>query len=225
MQELIDQAVLLIQEHQAWAGLLIFLFTFGESLFIVGLFLPATVMLFATGTLIGSGTISASPILLWGFAGAVVGDAVSFWLGRWLGPKMLRHKYLNSHRRHVARARLFFYRFGFLAVLLGRFLGPLRSLVPTVAGGMGMPELRFQLANIISAALWMPALLAPGYLAAISVDAVKDTEHLLTFIAIGLAGGVVIIWLIINKRKASKNKLAKSPRQHRRNVRVSKNDK
>jgi len=206
MQELIDQALLFIQEHQAWAGVLIFLFTFGESLFIVGLFLPATVMLFATGTLIGSGTLSASPILLWGFAGAVLGDAVSFWLGRWLGPKMLRHKYLDSHRRAVARARLFFFRFGFLAVLLGRFLGPLRALVPTVAGGMGMPELRFQMANVISAALWMPALLAPGYLAAISVDAIKDDKHLLIYSALTLVALLGVIWFFLHKRKAHKNK-------------------
>lgn len=216
MQALIDQAVQFIQVHQSWAGLVIFLMTFGESLFIVGLFLPATVLLFAAGTLIGSETISAGPILLWGIVGAIAGDAVSFWLGRWFGPKMLRHKRLDAYRRNVARARLFFYRYGFLAVLIGRFLGPLRCFVPTVAGVMGMPELRFQIANIVSAVLWMPALLAPGYLAAISADAVKHAEHSTIYSAIGLVVLGGIIWFVLAKRRAIKTR---TPSVHRRNRR------
>jgi len=107
MQALIDQLVLFIQNNQAWAGFVIFLMTFGESLFVVGLFIPATVLLFATGTLMATGTLDSGTILIWGVIGAIVGDALSFWLGRWMGPKVLRHKHLNPYRRKVARARLF----------------------------------------------------------------------------------------------------------------------
>ena len=206
MQALIDSIVLFIQENQSWASLVIFLFSFGESLFIVGLFLPATVLLFATGTLIASGTLAAGPILFWGIAGAIVGDAVSFWFGRWMGPKVLRHKRFYPYRRQIARARLFFYRFGFLAVLIARFLGPLRCFIPTVAGVMGMPELRFQVANIISAILWLPALLAPGYLATLSVEALKEGQHATIYSALGIAVIAVITWLVIRKRRAINSK-------------------
>lgn len=50
-------------------------------------------------------------------------------------------------------------------MLLGRFLGPVRSTVPVVAGVVKMPHGPFQIANILSALLWVPALLLPGYLA------------------------------------------------------------
>jgi len=206
MQALIDPVILFIQENQSWASLVIFLFAFGESLFVVGLFLPATVLLFATGTLIASGMLSAGPILFWGVAGAITGDAVSFWLGRWMGPKVLRHKRLNAYRRQVARARLFFYRYGFLAVLIARCLGPLRCFVPTVAGVMGMPELRFQVANVVSAILWLPALLAPGYLATLSVEALKDGHHSTIYSVLGIAVIATITWLVIRKRRAIQNK-------------------
>ena len=206
MQALIDPVILFIQENQSWASLVIFLFAFGESLFIVGLFLPATVLLFAAGTLIASGMLAAGPILFWGIAGAIAGDAVSFWLGRWMGPKVLRHKRLSAYRRQVARARLFFYRYGFLAVLIARFLGPLRCFVPTVAGVMGMPELRFQVANIVSAILWLPALLAPGYLATLSVEALKEGHHSTIYSAVGIAVIATITWLVIRKRRAIQNK-------------------
>ena len=215
MQALIDQLVLFIQNNQSWAGLVIFIMTFGESLFVLGIFIPATVLLFATGTLIATGTLDAGPILFWGIAGAIVGDALSFWLGRWMGPKVLRHKRLNAYRRQVARARLFFYRYGFLAVLIARFLGPLRCFIPTVAGVMGMPELRFQLANIISAILWLPALLAPGYLASLSVEALKQGQHSTVYSLMGLAVIATIAWLVIRKRREVKNKQTNSHKRIR----------
>ena len=83
MDALITQAGQFIQTHQAWAGLIIFLMTFGESLFVIGIFLPATVLLMMSGGLVGSGTLAALPIFLWGFAGAVTGDALvmfSLWI-------------------------------------------------------------------------------------------------------------------------------------------------
>jgi membrane protein DedA with SNARE-associated domain len=202
MQALIDQLVLFIQNNQSWAGLVIFLMSLGESLFVIGLFIPATVLLFATGTLIATGSLDAGPVLFWGIVGAIVGDAVSFWFGNWMGPKVLRHKRLKTYRRHVARARLFFYRYGFFAVLIARFIGPLRSFIPTVAGVMGMPHLRFQLANIISAILWFPALLAPGYLATLSVEAIKDGHHATIYSLVGLTVIITITWLIMRKRRS-----------------------
>jgi membrane protein DedA with SNARE-associated domain len=215
MQALIDQLVLFIQNNQAWAGFVIFLMTFGESLFVVGLFIPATVLLFATGTLMATGTLDSGTILIWGVIGAIVGDALSFWLGRWMGPKVLRHKHLNPYRRKVARARLFFYRYGFFAVLIARFLGPLRCFIPTVAGVMGMPELRFQLANIISAILWLPALLAPGYLATRGVEAIKDGNHATVYSLVGLTVIGIIAWLVIRQRRAIEERKAASRRRHR----------
>jgi membrane protein DedA with SNARE-associated domain len=164
MEGFIEHAAEFIRHNHVWAGPIIGLMTFGESMFIIGILIPATALLLITGGLVASGTLPLMPILLWGYAGALLGDALSFWLGRWMGPNVLRCKPLATHRRTVARARLLFYRYGFFAVLLGRFLGPIRSTIPTVAGVMGMPEYKFQLANLVSALFWVPALLAPGYM-------------------------------------------------------------
>lgn len=211
MDALITQAAHFIQLHQAWAGPIIFLMTFGESMLIIGILLPATVLLMMSGGLVGSGTIPMMPILLWGYAGAILGDALSYWIGKWLGPRVLRLRLLKKHRNTVARARLFCYRYGFFAVLVGRFLGPMRSLMPTVAGVMGMSEKKFQLANILSALFWVPALLAPGYLAAISIDATKYSRASLLYSALGLAvliGLAASIWLT---RRSHSNKHRRPP--------------
>jgi membrane protein DedA with SNARE-associated domain len=50
-------------------------------------------------------------------------------------------------------------------VFLGRFFGPLRCIVPLVAGVCGMSWLAFQAANIASGVIWATLVLAPGHLA------------------------------------------------------------
>lgn len=216
MEALVEQLAQFIRTHEAWAGPIVCLLTFGESMLIVGILVPATAILLMTGGLIGSGTISIVPILLWGYAGAIAGDALSFWIGKWLGRSVLSWKILMRHRTTVARARLFFYRYGFLAVLIGRFLGPMRSTVPTVAGVMGMPDARFQAANILSAIVWVPGLLAPGFLAARSLDAALQSPRMMVYgiaalcVAIGL--GTVIA---ISRRKKPQHRKARSARHPR----------
>ncbi len=212
MQAYIDQLGLFIEAHQAWAGLIIFFLAMGESMLILGILIPATAVLLFTGGLIGSGTLSAAPILIWGIAGATVGDAVSFWLGYIIGPTILRWKLVKRHRSTVARARLFFYRYGFLSIFLGRFLGPIRSTIPTVAGVMGMSQWRFQIANFLSAVFWIPLMLLPGYLAAKSVQAAEHANNLTLYIGGGLSV-VVGVWLLY---MFTKSRGAASERQQRR---------
>ena len=113
MNDFIEQVKLFIETHHEWAGPVTALLTLGESLLVVGLFIPATALMVVMGTLIGSGMLDGWTIMIWGIAGAVVGDALSYWLGRWVGPGVMRRWPLNRQRRGVARARLFFYRYGF----------------------------------------------------------------------------------------------------------------
>jgi len=204
MQEYIDLAQQFIHDNQSWAGLIVGLLTFGESLLIVGIMIPATTLLFFTGGLVGSGVLDPMPIILCGIVGAILGDWVSYWLGRWFGPSILRWGIMKRHRTGVARARLFFYRYGLVAVFIGRFLGPIRSTIPTVAGVMGMSHMRFQMANIGSAILWMPALLAPGYLAAKSVEAAHISGEMSLLIAAvsSVAIGVGIFYVVIRQKKS-----------------------
>ena len=157
MQEYIDLLNNFIVENQVWAGPVIFLLTFGESMLIIGLVIPATAILVATGGLIGAGSLSPWPILIWGIAGAIIGDAVSYYIGRWLGWDITKKPMFANYRPFFVKARLFFKKYGTLSVFLGRFLGPIRSTIPAVAGIMGLDHIRFQIANITSAILWMPS--------------------------------------------------------------------
>jgi len=192
MEELITRATLFLTEHGAWAGPIVGVLAFGESLAVIGLFIPATVLMIAVGGLMGSGTVDPLPVVAWAVVGAVLGDWVSYTIGRLLGPSSYRRWPLNRHRTLVARARLFFRRYGFISIFIGRFLGPVRSTIPVVAGVMEMNHRRFQLANVTSALLWVPVMFAPGYLAVKILGSVEHVSeaHLL---GIGLVVAVLTV--------------------------------
>jgi membrane protein DedA with SNARE-associated domain len=205
MEAFFDQVGLLIQTHQFWSGPIIFLLTLGESMLILGILIPATAILLFTGGLVGSGLLDPYTVLIWGVAGAVVGDTISYLIGRFFGPKVLQWRLIKQQRSTVARARLFFYKYGFLSIFFGRFLGPIRSTIPTVAGIMGMSHFRFEIANILSAIVWVPVMLSPGYLAARSIDAAQNASHITLYIGGGLSVvvGVGLLYAFSRKRETS----------------------
>ncbi len=204
MDQYITAVEQFLQANQAWAGPVLALITLGESMLVIGILIPATALLLMTGGLLGAGTLPLTPILLWGILGAVIGDALSYWIGRWIGPPMMRNWPLRGQRGAVARARLFFHRYGFLSILIGRFLGPIRSTIPTVAGIMKMGQVRFQIANILSAMVWVPMMLAPGYLAVRSAGAIGSQQQ--TGLIIGSAMSVLlaiaVAYVMLRKRRA-----------------------
>ncbi len=158
-----------LRDNHDLAGPVLGIIAFGELLVLVGLFFPATAIMLFTGTLLQKGLLDPTPIILWSIAGASLGDMVTYWLGRWIGPSVVHHWPLNRDKEAVARARLFFRRFGFLSIFIGRFLGPVRPTIPLVAGIMRMRHLTFQVANVTSAMAWVPFMLLPGYFFAKSV--------------------------------------------------------
>ncbi|MCX8573568.1 MULTISPECIES: DedA family protein [unclassified Gilliamella] len=151
-----------IENHQIWALPIIFLLAFGESLAIISLVVPATAILLGVGALIGTGTLAFVPVLIAASLGAILGDLISYWLGKHYHHQVIHSWPLKKYPKLVFRAEQFFQRYGALGVFIGRFFGPLRAVVPLVAGAMHMPTTKFNLANITSAPIWAFVLLAPG---------------------------------------------------------------
>jgi membrane protein DedA with SNARE-associated domain len=183
---LVEQAKAWLAQGAEWAVPVLFAITFVESLPGVSLLVPSTTLLLATGALIGAGTLEPGPVIAAVIAGAIIGDAVGFWLSRAYGPRLVRRWLPRSQRRGYARALLLFRRWGWAAVFFGRFLGPVSAVAPLMAGVARMPEWRFQAANVTSALLWAPLMLLPGYAVTLGADWLHVTEDPL------LAGGLLL---------------------------------
>ncbi|MDO8410741.1 MAG: DedA family protein [Phenylobacterium sp.] len=193
----------LLRDNPEQAGLVIGVLVFAESLAFVGFFVPSTPILLAIGAMLGAGVLQPGPLLLYAIVGAVAGDAVSYELGRWMGPSALRHRMLKRRRRAVARARLFIRKAGMLTMVLGRFTGPIRSLVPLAAGMLKMPRLRFQIANLVGAILWIPVMLAPGYLTAQGLGLLPDGMLEPALAGLAAVAILLLVWKWRRGRSAS----------------------
>lgn len=151
-----------ISRHPELSGLIIFLVAAGESLALVGIVVPGVVFMLGIGTLVGLNAIDLWQALLWAVAGAIVGDWVSYWLGRHFD-QQLRHVWpLSRYPKLIPQGEKFFARHGGASVFFGRFVGPLRPIIPAVAGIMHMPQGKFYFINIVSAILWAPVVILPG---------------------------------------------------------------
>lgn len=215
MEALMHDVGQFVQEHRSWAAVIIALVSFGESLAFVGMVIPATALMIVIGGLAGAGLIDPVTVVLGAIIGAVLGDVVSYIIGRKLGPRIVYRPIFRRYRQPIARTRLLFRRYGFAAVFLGRFLSMFRNTVPLVAGMMAMSQTRFQLANISSAIIWAPLMLAPGYLGAKGFDTLGATGGGVTaFLTVGLLALSVVgvVALVRQLLRSEPRKRAYQPR-------------
>ena len=146
-----------------WLGVAIFLVACVECLAIAGIIVPGTVLLFAVAVLAGSGALSLSETLLLGFLGGLLGDAISYTVGRRFHQNIRRLPLLRHHPEWIGSAETYFQRYGIASLLVGRFIGPLRPMLPMVAGMFDMPLPRFIAVSLIAGAGWAVAYLLPGW--------------------------------------------------------------
>lgn len=152
-----------LASHPGWVSIAIFATAMLESLAIAGILVPGVAILFAIAALAGRSGIPLMEILAWGAVGAIAGDLLSFWIGRRLRGRLHQVWPFRRHPIMLRRAESLFVRHGGKSVVIGRFVGPVRPLIPMVAGAFNMPARRFILVNIASALVWAPFYLLPGF--------------------------------------------------------------
>jgi membrane protein DedA with SNARE-associated domain len=163
MNALVRSTIAFVEDHRAWTVPIVFVLAFCESFAFVSLLVPATAVLLGLGGLIAAAQFSFWPIWAAAVLGAIGGDWLAYWLALVFKDRMLQTWPLVRHPDLVARSVTFFNKWGMLAVFIGRFFGPLRAVVPLIAGLNAMPWLNFQIANVASAMLWAAGILLPGF--------------------------------------------------------------
>jgi membrane protein DedA with SNARE-associated domain len=151
-----------VRDNEAWAPLIVFALSFGESLAFVSLLIPGWGALVAVGALMGPSGINFWPIWIAGSLGAASGDWLSYWIGLKLEYAVVRMWPLSRHPELIPRGEAFIRKWGIPGIFVGRFFGPLRASVPLVAGIFRMPYWSFQAANVTSAIMWTAVLLTLG---------------------------------------------------------------
>lgn len=183
--------------HPQWAGFVVFSIAMLESLLVVGVVVPGAIAMFGFGALIAIGVLDPWSTYLWAVAGAICGDGISFWIGYRFKDRLRVMWPLKNHPQMLAKGEDFFRQHGGKSVVLGRFVGPIRAVIPTVAGIAGMSPMRFAVVNVLSALAWAPAYLLPGFVVGVSLlSLASQIAWRITVILLALLGGVLIVfWL------------------------------
>jgi membrane protein DedA with SNARE-associated domain len=131
----------------------------------MGLPIPEETILILAGYLVWEGQLRLPIVLAIGFVSAVLGDNLGYWFGRELGRRAIER---YGHWVFVTPARVdatqqVVARYGPMAVFVGRFVPGLRFLIGPVAGITGLRPLPFIVANVLGAALYVPAAVGVGY--------------------------------------------------------------
>jgi membrane protein DedA with SNARE-associated domain len=158
----VQSVIAFVRDNAAWAPPIVFALAFGESLAFISLLIPAWGALVAIGALLGTSGINFWPVWIAGSLGAACGDWLSYWVGLKLEYRVAHMWPLSRYPDMIPRGEAFMKKWGIPGIFIGRFFGPLRAVVPLIAGIFEMPIWRFQLANFSSAFVWAAVLLTLG---------------------------------------------------------------
>lgn len=198
MMEALNPILQWLNQHPNWACLATFIIAAGESIAIIGTIVPGTVMMTAIGTLAGAAVIPLIPTLICAILGAVVGDGISYMLGHHFKDRIRLIWPFRNNPSWLEKGESFCHRHGGKSVFIGRFVGPVRAIVPVIAGMLGMKPIKFYIANILSAIGWAPAYMLPGIiLGAVSLELPPDIAvHVILMLLLVILFIVFVVWTV-----------------------------
>lgn len=158
-----------LEKYPEWLAIAILVAALLESLAFVGILVPGVLLMFVLSSLAGSGLLSVEMTLLTAVIGAIMGDGISFYVGRIFHDKLHSVWPFRRYPNILRRGETFFYRHGGKSIVIGRFVGPIRPVIPVVAGMFDMPSKQFFLYNMFSALVWAPVYMLPGFLVGASI--------------------------------------------------------
>ncbi|HEX8001832.1 MAG TPA: VTT domain-containing protein [Mycobacteriales bacterium] len=175
----------------------VFLLALLETAAFAGLAVPGETAVVIGGVVASQGRIPVVAMAAAAVLGAVAGDSLGFYFGRRLGTKVLDGRVgrlLGRERVDSTMARI--KAGGIKAVVLGRFVGVLRAVMPFAAGASGMSYGRFLVASAIGGAAWGSGFTIVGYLAGSSWQKVERyVGRASTVLAVGIVTIVVLVLL------------------------------
>ncbi|WP_158244211.1 LssY C-terminal domain-containing protein [Trinickia dabaoshanensis] len=185
-----------ISNHPYLVLAVVFAIAVAEAIAVVGTIamVPASIVMFFAGALVGAGALDVWPTLALSALGGIVGDGLSYELGRHFHGKVRSWFQAKGQEVRWVRGEQFVERHGGKSLLLARFFAPVRSTVPLLVGTAHMGRLKFYAANVASALVWAPINLIPGIVFGASAAL---AEAVSTRLAAALILLVVLLYLVV----------------------------
>lgn len=201
----IDLAINYLNTHanflESYFSIIVFFIVLLESTPIVGTFMPGTFLMLFLGFTAAKLSINLPFMIFAAVIASVLGETFAYFLGKYGTEFLVEHKKILKHS-HIEEGRKFFSKHGVKSIFLARFVGPIRPIVPLIAGSVGMNISKFTYYNILSAFVWAAIYLSLGYYFG---DHLKQIEAILSDLSMFLIL-IIIIFMAIYYFKFIKNK-------------------
>ena len=196
-----------LQENPDWIAVGLFIAAFVESFALIGVVIPGVVLVGLISGLAASTDLTIFEVVLIAYIASFLADASSFLIGRSISKKIDCIWPFTSNPSWLEQGRSFFLKYGILGLFIGKFIGPIRPLMPITAGSLEMNIKKFIPIDLLSSFLWALLYTLPGYLGGKTLLAFLGSEVSNSFLiySMTLLIAVILIFLVIQKRKVNNN--------------------
>jgi membrane-associated protein len=182
-----------IQQYGLWTYLILFVIIFLETGLVITPFLPGDSLLFVAGACAASGLLDLPTLLVVFILGAIIGDTVNYWIGNYIGLKVLQCRFPNLIRKeYIDRTYGFYERYGGMTIFVARFVPLVRTFAPFLAGVGSMDYRRFLFYNVLGGVVWSLSILLAGYFFG-TIPIVKQNINLLIYLVIFVTAATVVV--------------------------------
>lgn len=186
-------------EHLGALGYgVVFLVAFLESIALVGSIIPGSSVVIFAGVLAAKGYFGFFDLIWFVALGAILGDSISYYLGT-KGTKFFRNQNRFLRLSHLERGKIFFARHGPKSLFLGRFIAPVRAIVPFIAGLSFMNQRLFLFWNVLGGFAWAIVNISLGYFFGGVLNSVESEVSRAGLLVILVVVGVLLIWILVKK--------------------------
>ena len=151
-------------QYGVWIYAILFVIVFCETGLVITPFLPGDSLLFAAGSIAALGSMNIHTMALLLMLAAILGDAVNFAIGKYLGERLFANPDSRIFRRsYLQRTEAFYAKHGGKTIILARFVPIVRTFAPFVAGMGHMSYGRFFHFNVIGGIAWVALFSYAGF--------------------------------------------------------------
>ncbi|MCP3784474.1 MULTISPECIES: DedA family protein [Micromonospora] len=169
--------------------------------------IPSEVVLAMAGYLAAEGRFNVVLIVLAATAGSLLGALVLYWLGAALGEERLK-RWLDHiplvDRDDLEKADRWFERHGRWAVLIGRVVPVVRSLVSVPAGANRMPLGEFVLLTTLGSGVWNALIVGAGFALGSRWEQVNQYSDWFNYAIFAVFAVMIVSWVVkkVRRRRA-----------------------
>lgn len=183
-------------ERFGWLGNWLFFFiAFVECVPFAGSVFPGGAIIVIAGFLAAQGYFNVIDVIIFAALGALIGDSLSYMLGRWSGNWIRKKKFISAEQ--ITKGEQFSRKYGAPGIYWSRVFGTPTAIVPFISGTTRIKPQKFFFWNFFGGITWSVSHVIVGYFSGniLSVIIHKWSGRL-SLIAIICLSVILLYWLI-----------------------------